>query len=635
MIKIGKYFQICAVTTIFCLASTNASAAKISASVSPNPATADDSVLLRVEVEGANANLGRPSFNANEFDVVGQSNSVQSTSQFVGGQFVMNVKHQFSFVLFPKKSGKFTISAIQVQAGNETLRADDIVVLVRDGANGTRARPQFPAPDQDEDADPNQLAPEEPASQSNANNDGAIQEPNQLNSDFTVFVALDRKTAYVGEPIIAEYWVYDFGGVTQMEVKKWPTFDGFWKEDLEIVNRLQFEPIYLHSKRARRVLLGRFALYGIKPGKISIEKLVVDANVLSRSGTEDDSDPFSIPFFAMRSTRHASHASQDNTLDILPMPEQGRPTNFSGAVGSFTVSMTSDKQSLDINTPLNVKVSYEGTGNFPSIDEPKLNLPADFEKFESTVAFKDSVPHGMRRPVGNKKSFNFVLIPRKSGSFTIPAIDFSYFDPKKKSYQTIHTGNISVQVTGTASAANTSLTPSVPSNEPRAPSPAPQELAPLHSAGDLSQGQVLPKIIWGLLGLLSLASLVLLGMLLKKLPWSSLRKQKTKTTIRAQKTIRELKGIKEESAFLARFEEVLYEAASTAIGKNAHGMLREELELEWKEKKLAADLFHQYYKLIASCAALRYSRAEHKTNARNELLGDLTTLLEGLEKHQA
>lgn len=617
--KIGNSLYLLLVFTI--AAGSNALAG-VNVNVSPNPATTEDSVLLRIEVDATEGNISRPTFTAPNFDVVGQSSSRQTFSQYVNGKFTLSGKHTFSFVLYPKAAGRQTISNIKVKVGDKEESGDDVIVQVRQG-NGNS---QQSTPQQDETEEEDLFTPPQPDPSPNAGSNSS-KVPSELNSDFTVFLSLDKKSAYVGEPIIAEYWLYDYGNMVQMEIKKFPSFNGFWKEDLEVVNQTRFEPFYQGNRRMRRAMLGRYALYGIKPGKISLEKLVVNGIFVTRSRGSDD-DPFPFQFFGMGEQRKASHANQETELTILPLPEAGRPANFGGAVGSFTASLSADKQALDVNTPLNLQISFEGIGNFPAIEDPKLNLPAEFEVYESTVNFKDSVPHGMRRPIANKKTFNSVVIPRKPGSYVIPGLEFSYFDPSKKSYQKIKTNDIKVEVTGSVMASTGSGMSG--GNTPAAEKSGKDDLFSLKDPENLVLKNA--KKYLGLLGILALLvyCLTLLRKVLKKFK----TKKATSESTQLKEAAKKLAVAKVDDEFYQAAEEYLETIANLALGRNTKGMLQEEIEAEWRETGLTKESFDNYRRLVDRCASLRYGGGlEKNVSARELLTRELKETSSQVEKH--
>lgn len=208
--------------------------------VTPNPVVESQSVQLRIEVETAQSPVVyQPTFTAPDFVLVGSTPQYGGgpSKRFVGGQAVPLKKTFFEYVLSPKNAGAFYIRNIKTKVGNAEISSPDVMVKV---LPDTSAPPVSSLPG----APANEEESSNPASPAYSGIPGALtlppdDLPASFNSDFTVHASINKKRAYVGEPIVIEYWLYDFGALRQMEVQKWPTFNGFWKDDLEIASRFQ------------------------------------------------------------------------------------------------------------------------------------------------------------------------------------------------------------------------------------------------------------------------------------------------------------------------------------------------------------------------------------------------------------
>ena len=439
----------------------------LSVAATPNPVAERDSLQLQIEVDSPLTTVVmEPTFEAPDFIKAG---SPEMKFQPHAGDFGPNTRKKlvFTFVLMPRHAGKFTIRHIATKAAGRPLFAPDISVTVTPNAAGPRppaqltAPPVAPTPGDDESTNP--AAPNyrgagappsaPPAAPPSAH--AASSAPHRFNSDFTVWASVSKMKAYVGEPILVEYYLYDFGGLRQTEILQWPNFTGFWREDLELTSHIDFEEVFVDRQEARRAFIARYALYGIKPGRFELDKLGV-------RGRYVPSNILNPALFFNMDLRTGEHYSQPVNIEIVPLPEANRPANFGGAVGKFTLRLDADKKTLAQNTPVTLTFTLEGTGNFQAIEGIKAPLPPDFELYESTTNGRAPGPVGGRQDLASKKTFQTVAIPRKAGHFEIPPVSWSYFDPDKEAYETITTQAFPLEVTpsdSTSTVTNTYLSP--------------------------------------------------------------------------------------------------------------------------------------------------------------------------------
>lgn len=192
------------------ITATAADAPSITTVVQPNPVALDDSVQLRFQVSSDSTDkVSPPEFDASGFTIVGQSSSRSVNMNFGSGGAALTQSTIFTYVLFPKKEGALKISNIKVKVGDKEYPVQDVMVKVlpsnRGGASGGAAGGGQNGQNLDDNDDTNPAAPQTFGAGASA---GSSALPKTLNSDFTVFVSLDKNTAYVGEPIVASYWIY-------------------------------------------------------------------------------------------------------------------------------------------------------------------------------------------------------------------------------------------------------------------------------------------------------------------------------------------------------------------------------------------------------------------------------------------
>ncbi len=150
-------------------------------------------------------------------------------------------------------------------------------------------------------------------------------------------------------------------------------------------------------------------------------------------------------FFSTEERRIKLKAKAES-LKVLPLPSEGRPIDFSGAVGQFQLRASFDRnQELETNKAYNLKLHIEGLGNLKSATLPKAHFPTTFETYPATSEqelFYDKATNSVRSTADIEYSF----IPRSKGNFTIPPLSFSYFNPKTKQYETLKTKVIELSI---------------------------------------------------------------------------------------------------------------------------------------------------------------------------------------------
>lgn len=618
--RIGSFFVPLALAA---LVAHPARAATIAAEISPNPATEGQSVQLRLEIVGPlSMVVYDPTFSAPDFILLGSpghamprhSNSEKTV--------------RYTYVLQPKRSGSLSVRAIRVRTNMGELTTRDVTLRVEPGTIAPTQSSLLPA-DEDDASNPASPGYQPGQAASNAGGGGAATGgavsldqdfPKRFNSDFTVHAALSKRTAYVGEMIVAEYWLYDFGGIRQVEVQKWPSFTGFWRDDLEIISRFEFQDVYVGDQVARRAFLSRYALYGIKPGRLPLDRLIIRARYVSAAlGGQ----------FLGFGAQTGTHSSQEETLQILPLPTEGRPANFSGAVGNFSLRVEADKSAVAQHSPVLFSVTLRGIGNFQSLDSLRLPLPPDFEILDSAANTRGAVAIGVRRELESSKTFQFTAIPRKAGKFRVEPLAWSYFDPERKAYVTLHSDPIEIDVTESAAGQDTNSY-----LQPQAKGGAAggvAEIRPLKAA-DGSASRALAQAPWMLIAALGSLDLWLATRAFRRKA-SNLLAQALED--RFAEARREWKEAARARDWLNPLESAIYETLAVPMGANPRGITRADLQASWREKGLPPKLIDQAVALLDKLDQQRFSANRNAPVDANKAKQKLLAEVEGLLRDSA
>lgn len=384
----------------------------------------DESVSIQFQVmsDGSTRSVGTPQFNAPDFETLNtfQSSSVEGT--YENGRFGMRSTHQINVILRPKKTGALKITGISVEVDGKRFGAPDIAINVEAGGAGT-------------------------APPSGYGGHGGLRGAAKRGDSRPFFVRAETSKDRVrkGEQVIASYYLYRSTRIFSVVPKQFPALPGFLKEDLEVPilgNRLEWERVVLDGAAYERSLLARFAAYPLKEGKLALDPFAIEVSyALSRVQTPsmDEDDPFQF-FFPQMTPRTGVQKSEPVTVEVLPLPEAGKPASFTGGVGEFEVTSAMDRTEVRAGEALSLTLQIEGRGNVSAIELPPVKWPEGVDLFDT----KGNVKPG-QGGIGTK-SFEFLLIPRKEGELKLPAIEISFFSPSKDAYVTKRTEGAVIRV---------------------------------------------------------------------------------------------------------------------------------------------------------------------------------------------
>jgi len=342
-----------------------------------------------------------PSFE--NFTIVG------GPSQSINNSWINGVKSfskTYSYFLAPKKRGTFTINQSTIEIEGEIYKTLPIKIQVTAAV--------------DKPKDPN--------------------DPNYIASQNIHLVAEISKTnPYLNEAITIVYKLYispNTGVETWRELDN-PRYSDFWSQNINMKELKLINSTY-KGEDYRYVILRKTVLYPQKTGKLNIEPLTLDIKVRVPTNRRD------IFGGRLMKTVHRTVAAGNRTINVKPLPEKGKPTGFSGAVGDFDFKVTTNKRQLKASEAFQAKIQVIGKGNLKLFKLPKLKLPSSLEVYEPEHS--ENVSTNLKGMQGSI-SDSYTIVPSAQGKYPVPRVAFSYFDLKTKSYKTITSNEIVVDVT--------------------------------------------------------------------------------------------------------------------------------------------------------------------------------------------
>lgn len=425
MIKIGRILSLFAMVTG--LAAAEAKPIQVAGTVDRNEMGVGDTFTFSIEISSdSSLNVSDPRLpNLAGFELLNQWSGVESRSTFSNGTFEVVQSRSFNYMLSAQQAGTHVLGPATVVVEGQAYSTQPITITVLEGRQAPpQAQNQQNPPDTMEDIDDifNQLL------KRRMGQDGTRTQPVNPDDAFFIQVEVDKKKAYVGEQVTASWYLYTRGQIHDIDTLKYPSLSGFWKEEIELATRLNFQQEVVNGIPYQRALLASYALFPIKAGKSTVDpyKAKCTVSVPSNFG-------FSRPY-------QFTKASQPISLDVVDVPSDGRPANFTGAVGQFSARAEVAQSTTVAHQPLSLKYKIEGRGNAKLIDLPPLNLPPGIEVYDTKFEAK------FFREGNSFKEFEIVLIPRQAGSITIPAISSAAFDPKTTKFYEFSTQPVVLNV---------------------------------------------------------------------------------------------------------------------------------------------------------------------------------------------
>jgi hypothetical protein len=340
-----------------------------------------------------------PSFK--DFEVVAgpyQSTSAQNINGVVSQQVLL------SYGLMAKKEGKLTIGPASIISNGQKLESAPITIeAIKNAAAANTPDPQ------------------------NGSKMGS--------GDLFIRTGVSKSKCYVGEQITITQKVYCRLQIINFQRYIQPSYDGFYSQAQESSSKGLLATENVDGVNYYTYELYRTEAIANKSGKVVIAP--IEQGIIVRK--QANSKPRNVfeQFFGANAYEdvNVTANSKPVTVEVLPLPEDGKPENFNGAVGNFQCKIQTTRNELKANEAFNLKMTITGRGNIKLLAAPKLNLPDGFETYEPKVSESS-----------NAKSFDYLIIPRNEGDYKLEGLDFSYFSLDSKKYVTIPAGEINIRV---------------------------------------------------------------------------------------------------------------------------------------------------------------------------------------------
>lgn len=471
MVKIGNHpLHIFGFVSFLCLSALASTDPVVQATVPQNRFQVGEAFELTISILSSESrDVSEPQVpQLSDFELLNSGTSSSTSTKLMktdrGMEFVSQRRVDFIYVISAVRTGRLTIPAFEVVVDEKSYSTKPIVLEIsREPVNSGPGRGSglgqvprgFPQMSDDplSEADElfNQLLQRRGLVPPSGVPRGGIQgggrvaperEDPEINTRQAFFILLetDKTEVYEGEQITAEWYIYTRGNILSLDRLKFPDLKGFWKEIIEEVPALNFSQEIVNGVPFQKALLASHALFPIKAGDVVIDEYKIKARVQT---------PSAFGAFGMGDPYTYTRSSESRRIKVKPLPLNGRPADFAGAVGQFAVTAKVEEIQYPVNQPFSLRVRFEGAGNAKMIELPAIQWPSTVEVYDTKSEsrfFKNGKAF---------KEFEVLLIPRAEGAMTIPELSFSMFDPNTEKYITRKTNPIQIQIiAGTSSGAS-------------------------------------------------------------------------------------------------------------------------------------------------------------------------------------
>ena len=365
------------------------------AQVSDKKVGLNDSFEISFTLNASGKSFSAPPF-SDFFILRGPSKS--SSTSIVNG--AMSQQLTYTYVLKPKKTGVFTILPASIKAKGKTIGTQPITIHVEKGSVSKKPNTAYDI----------------------------------VARKVHLVAKVNKLQCYVGEPLVLTYQLYfnlNIRNISQNSIK----YSSFWANEIDVDG--ETKKANYKNEQYNSVVIKQVVLIPQKSGKQTIKGLSLDVVASVPTNKRD--------FFNMMTTESVNYTLNSNNIviDVLELPREGKPEEFSGAVGNFSLKTELDKDSINVNDSFVFSVEVNGSGNLNLLSSPLVEFDDALEVFDPKNS--DNIKMNSRGVKGYKKE-EYIIVPRNRGVYALPVVEFNFFNPKTTEYVVLNTNQKSIKV---------------------------------------------------------------------------------------------------------------------------------------------------------------------------------------------
>ena len=531
-------------------------------------------------------NLEPETFNAPEMEnfmvLAGPTTSTMNRLEYINGRRTQSRSVSYTYILEAGTTGKFTIGEASVVADKVTYRTQPVTIEVIQGSSS-------------------------PA--------GTVREQDPVTgteiSDQDVFLRLDvsKRSVVKGEPLTATLKLFTRVNVSGAEDIRFPTFNGFWSQEVYAPQQIDWQRENVNGEIYQVATLRRYVLLPQQSGSIKIDPSEIVCVIQVRNTRRGQS--LLDEFFDSYQTVRKRVLAPAVTVNVSELPA-GAPGTFKGAVGKFSISAGIGKESVKAHDAVSVFITITGEGNINLLEAPRVTFPPDFEVYDAKITDNSRSTGGT---FSGSKTFEYPVIPRSHGDFTIDPVEFSYYDINSKRYITIRSEPLQLKVERSTdlTAPGASYTPGT---HRRAVESLGRDIRYIRTAVPAwrSKGKYLTGsyLYFVVLILILAVTWIVYVVLNKRREHMSdvIRVRNSKANKIARIRLKTAGVLLKQQLFEAYYEELhraLWGYIADKLGLSQADCSRERITEMLRERNVETDLIQNYTDLIESCEYARYA----------------------------
>ena len=359
-------------------------------STDKNPAIVGEQILLEYSIDNKGKNFKSPNLKGLQV-LSGPNPSSQTSITIINGKRESNISNTYSFYIKAIQEGTYKIPPATITVNGKTVKSKSYTL------NVVKAKQK----------DKNQQE--------------------SLAKNLFIQVDVSKKNIVVGEQILVTYTLFTRIDLQNTEVSSLPNLNGFWAKDLKSSSR--FKRDVIDGIAYNVAIIKKSVLTAQKSGKLILDPIELRCNILIQN-SRNNRDPFANFFGRNYQTQEEVIRSKPITITVEDLPRP--PHHFKGAVGKMDINSEVDNTTINANDAINYKLTITGTGNIELIEPLNIQFPEDFEIYEPKISNK-IFKGGLDRSI---KTFEYLLIPRYKGKYTIPSAKLIIYNPVRKKYET-------------------------------------------------------------------------------------------------------------------------------------------------------------------------------------------------------
>ena len=351
--------------------------------------------------------------------LMGPSSSTQSSWQMANGHVTSSSSITYTYIVVAQKQGTFTIPPATAQVDGKTIRSNELQVKAEGQAQQQSGRQR---------------------SQQTGSGTELRQVGSAISgSDLFIKVSASKHHVREQEPILLTYKVYTLVSLVQLNGKM-ADLKSFYTREVPLPQEKSFSVEQFNGRPYRTVTWQQYVMFPQATGKLEIPSITYEGLVRQVNRAID---PFEA--FFNGGSNYVDVKKQIKapgiTIEVDPLP--ARPKNFSGGVGSFTISAQLEKDEVKANDPVKLRVIVSGVGNMKLLKQPEVKFPKDFDSYDAKVTDKTKLT---TRGLEGSIVYDFLAVPRHQGEYEIPPIEYVYFDTQSGDYKTVRSEGFTLHV---------------------------------------------------------------------------------------------------------------------------------------------------------------------------------------------